>query len=321
MEKSLNKTVTTILDSYHKNIKFIDDHLPDIPFIAFFGSSHTYGWCEMNGKEELDDSQIWATILAKKLNVPFVNFGTPGVVNEETIQQIMDFIAAPKSKNCLFAFLEIRMAERTISLSNDLMFDDFGSLPVKTIHSQLIESREIRKSYKHFRNTGSRAFVTRFPLVDDPKKKHKQIENVLRSAICTGDKVIPTDLIKFVERRRDVYIEGSTGQIEPYYDDFNRIRTMTTLLSLHGINSRWFCWDSVLHGKAKELSYQWLKEKLSLVNNAIDNEIKSLSRGATTEYYKIFNELPPRCDCGHTTSEFHSWIADMIYEEVKDILK
>lgn len=304
----------------------MNDVLPDVPFIAVFGSSHTYGSCKMNDMNmiDLDRKDIWASKIGDKFQLPVINFGYPGVTNQILIQQLLDFVVLEKSKNCVFVIIEVRMGERVFMLSNDIATPLLESEIIDDIYSELMYGKHMREIFSDLKigsKTISMHYLTRIPAMLT-KDKNKSIENVLNAKMYANKDVIPSNLIDSIEIFKNLYIEYKFGYAGQYIEDFNNIKVMKSVLDLSGIKSFWFCFDNVYSGHIGREEYEFLIEKYEQTGtcNIFDHEIKSLRDGATKSYVNEVGTFPPTCDCGHYTSEFHTWVAEKVYEEIKDIM-
>ena len=71
-----------------KELEIILSHLdhnvvPIEPFICVLGTSHTYGDCVRGNSMELEYSNIWSSILSKKIGIKVLNLGLPGSSNDD----------------------------------------------------------------------------------------------------------------------------------------------------------------------------------------------------------------------------------------------
>ena len=93
------------------NLEELNKGLPDQPFIAVFGTSHTYGTCKKGDQIVLKESDIWYSVLAKRMGMPVVSFAIPGNSNPRMQMQLMDFLEMENSKYCKHVFCEIRLSD------------------------------------------------------------------------------------------------------------------------------------------------------------------------------------------------------------------
>lgn len=297
--------------------------LPDVPFIAVFGTSHSYGSCQFDGKTEIEENEIWATVVGKQLGYPVVNFGTPGISNFTIIQQILDFLNIENSKNCVLALLEVRQRERLFILSADVGNPAFKILK-HNFQPELVSGKYYRMSDK-FKNTHSISILqkvdTSIPVFNDVSKNEEVYERILRARTFIEDEIIPNSILTSLNTRAAFEREFNIGSISQQSRDLYHIRTMVDILKLRNIPSKWFTMDLFIGKKDEnEKEYDTLLEKFGNISEFSNNVVGSLKYGAYHMYEKEKKQTPPICDCGHYRPDFHQWVATKVYKEVKDII-
>lgn len=294
--------------------------LPETDFIAVFGTSHTHGSCHdlSTNKKDLPEDLTWGSQLGQLMNMPVMNYGVPGTSNLAMLQQVHDFLLLPRSKNCRQIIFENRIAEWTTRLPGEF-HADFSSFVPDVFYPELMAGRSVTgKSVREKNRTLSRKFNARIVI---NSTLDEFLENCTKTAYAIGlfepGQEIPPYFKEMMVKQRETFINFYGSFSIHYLDDFYLIRSMIDACRLAGIPAKWFCWDNHLGGRMNERNYDILVDIFESTCDLFDHQIKEFKYGSLDTYMKEFKESPPRCDCGHQKPEYHNWVANKIYHEMR----
>jgi len=282
--------------------------LPDRPFIAFFGSSHTYGQCKRGDGWAIDEDKVYANILGKKFGLPIVNFSIPGNYNLRIQQQVLDFLELSRSSHCVKVIIEVRLADHSYYFGRDIFVDDFYTEPN---NPELAGGSEFW--YKTFWDNMYTNYVRSKD--NDYSYLNERISNLKRQS---GYQPIDAELDTLKELSKTFTLTRFCS-VQQLLEDLYTIRVLQRLCRLANIPFHWFCWD-------ERTSY--------LLDQKLVNHIEEVFRKNTKIYedqllypnmkniiknekgYQFIEEN--RCVCGHLDETVHEWLADKLYNELND---
>lgn len=284
--------------------------IPDSDFIAIFGTSHTFGCCELENRKytHIDEEYRWANIVGDNLGLPIVNFAIPGNSNDVIVQQMIDFFEDPDFyKNCKLVIAETRLGD----ISGRYFFDIFA---VEHYESSVAEISFLAGNLgQHWLDQVSGSFV--------PKSDKSYIEDLVRQSNTNEfSDGVPAAAREHMKRIIDVYCETALCSSQKIVEDLLHTRTMAHICRANSVPFRYFNWDKnkiVADGKY----FQQTKEVIDKLYNLEQYNFKNLMpnvnfagpNGLGTDVWDTTD-----CECGHRNHIVHRWVAEQIIEELKD---
>jgi hypothetical protein len=340
MDLCLNK------DEYWETLKSENYQFPDEPFILLFGSSHSTGICRRGDSNRIDRDREWGRQLESKSGIKVVNLSFPGINNHSIQAQIIDIYNVQGFKNCIGAVLEMRVSESILSWGVDRELwdrrEETSAKKNKPISHKF--STSLNRSYyfnnenKVYRGHGQSSnvfdsvFYLRTGVVSDDTWQKQLVENQLQNHMEWANQsdenfVAPAkikDWVAYMKLHRDLNLKNSVDLI----NSLSQIHGCIKLLESNGVPAWWFCWDEWGHN-SKSMT-QFLIEKIfessDVMHSALTGfyDLDKGNFGATKSFVEIYGIDRIRqleCECGHLTEEFHDWVADQVYNEIKGELQ
>lgn len=187
-------------------------------------------------------------------------------------------------------------------------------------------------------------FFWRIPLVSSDERlretlnKHRSTFETEISALIPEDQrdTAWDEFVENIVKYKTVFRTLHHGGLTLKTRDLVSLASAGMMVKARGINFNWFCWDTKPVSPMKRFKntlnhnpdfyerhgISTADELNDGINNLLENvypflfedEIKSLTKGATATYLYEFGDLPECCNCGHQTESFHSWVAEKIYK-------
>ena len=293
------------------NLEELNKSLPDQPFIAVFGTSHTYGSCIRGDQIVLKESDIWYSVLAKRMGLPVVNFAVPGNNNLRMQMQMMDFLEMENSKYCEHVFCELRLSDGAYCFTRDVFTDEL----------QKFENNPEIAGGQHYRYN---SFWENFFTTVAVSKYHKTdylaqcIENSHRDSNYVASKTQIETLAEITKAKGITHFSSIQGYIE----DLISVRTMQRLVKLKGAKFTWFCWDNKLDGLSEALMNDvnsYFKEHTDIFNDKLLHpNLRQYIMDVEGEYNGNTMLIQNECECSHHNEIVHAWVADRIYEGLNE---
>jgi len=323
--------------SPEQRIEHFNNRLPEEPFIAVFGSSHTWGSCKhvVDGEErtELPVQHQWTHMLQRDSGYPVVNFGKPGIDNQTMIMMLAEFFRLERSANCIHVITEIRFNEASFSFSHDMPIQFDHELPqfYKSIsleegcimHETLASSKFSQVKDAH---TIMEIANNRFVFGKHGKSPRQMLEPYLsRVNAAMGDN-------KNIVDSMEEYLY-SHGKLK--FNTLNHVmKSHTEILSLQesvlgrGIKFNWFCWDLKYRGKilkpqiVTELNLMLEKYYPYLVEHQVkgcpDGMIIAYVKTMGVDGQKIDSQFDlPTCDCGHYKRPVQEFVKNHVIKHIE----
>ena len=285
----------------------IELKLPDEPFIAVFGSSHTHGDCRRGESQHIAKDQIWTSLLSKSLGIRVVNFAVPGNDNRVITQQIIDLFEQPGSENCRLIIAEVRYGATNIDFSHSI-FADLNVQP-KYIVSPLWAGTDFETTWwkqevftqialGKLNQQYARSIAAKAMNIKDHSQAPQQAVDVLLSAADGFNKI------------------WGTGHMPLIYD-LQSIRTMMALADAKGVPFKWFCWSTT--NMFRNNNSRQIHDIFEKTTRVFDSIIPEFEDTVVKGFEKIFGESEyssTLCECKHNNEVLHSWVADQIQPNI-----
>lgn len=330
----------------------LDNLLPEHDYIAVFGTSHTFGSCQHQGKIMIPESHNWTNVLEKNLGMPVLNMGYPGIDNETLVDMLGTFLELPRSQYCRYVLMESRFGEASIKfgldvfpgfpenfvagwnnqnpLTEDLVSTKFFSKGV--FHDQIPQNEAgTRKTADGFYFESWRGslppvdvvykqpvtidnnFLFRLALVSDNKRMREILEKNRSTWNNADDEYI--DQMMIYKKSLDKFERTS---LSSFFRDYRYMRLAGRLCKYKGIPFNWFCWDAKPDiQKAEEVSDQFWEKINRELPDFNQYEIEKFNKGATVAYLMEHKELPEKCECGHNMPPTHKYVAENIEQAIR----
>jgi len=286
----------------------IMDMIPPGKFIAIFGTSHTKGCCELNDKKvtHIDREYIWPHLVSEGSGIKYVNFAVPGNENFRIEQQILDFFELPGAKeNCVMVIVEARCGDISGRFSVDLFADN--------IHPKQLTGGILGAGYYA-------CWLDRILMGFVPKERDRnKIAEVLITANQDWDiDTVPESAIDDLLQIIEVHSKSALISSEKAILDLLSIRTMRGLVEAHGIDFKYFIWDTMKLSSTD--TFQTIRNHIMKTYDLDRSIISTLSpnchESAIKELGDYLWNTELVCDCGHRNHVGHQWVANKILEEL-----
>jgi hypothetical protein len=281
--------------------------LPDEPFIAFFGTSHTYGQCKRGDYWAIDEDKVYANILGKKFGLPIMNFAIPGNCNLRIQQQVLDFLELSRSSHCTKIIVETRLADHSYYFGRDIFVDEFYTEP---------NNPELAGGSEFWYSTFWSNMYTDFVRGKDKDVNYLN-ERIANTKRQTGYQPINVELDTLKEMQKTMTLTRFLS-VQQLLEDLYTIRVLQRLCRLANIPFYWFCWDE----KTKMLDQKLIEhiEQVFRKNTKIYEDqllYPNMKMVINSEKGKQFIE-DNRCECTHLNETVHEWLANKLYDELND---
>lgn len=325
--------------SYDEQLSHLNSWLPDEPYIAVFGTSHSAGSCEhtRDGEQQfwLPEQEIWCNIVAQELGMPVVNFSVTGNFNLYILEQINQFLELDKRKNCVQVFAELRIAENTVNISHDSVMPwiidneqtvskcinniKIASLFITKWGRQCIEKHTTVDLWKTFTLEEQLTKQVAYLKGNSAAERKSMAKQFTSFSDCLEDN---NDLVNAWNSFMTGFMKFQGQTFASHVRDLRMAYTMSTLFRISGIPFKWFCWDTKFKTNQyiSENDIELFQEKCrQLLPGYNKDELTCFAQdGAQPAYLFDTAELPEQCDCGHQRESFHKWVANKILEEIKE---
>jgi len=320
MEREFNRIMYKTLDNKLEDINTL---LPETDFVAVFGTSHTSGYCERNGKKELELEQFWSEQLSNKLGIPVINFSLIGNNNMTIVQQLTEFCGLARSNHCRLIICETRIAEHVLTISNDYLtgFEEMKrtnflpQLSENYVHSNLMHESG---SFKQFpTDTVHNLLLTRIPVTLTKLSKDHQVKYLVDSHPGNETK-LPNWSYKSISNQLKTYQNHVMHTMQPFIDDYNYIKLMNNICNIKGIKFKWFCWDINLLMDETDNDYKLIKRAFKQTSTIFETEISGLKNSVVSNFKSVTKDLAQyKCNCGHWDETVHEFVATKIHESLE----
>lgn len=328
--------------------QYLNDVMPDNEdFVVVIGTSHTFGECVRTGiGTTIKKEQVWTELLSEKIGLKVVNLGIRGNQNNNMLEKILYLSKLEKFKNrCKLLITENRMIEMIDSGPDFYTYmyrqwresknDTPTMIPVldavlnahseSTLPKWLDWRENVDKGYQNKGDILKPRYMAMFHAKNFEEHLSHYADIVLDHngrTVLDDHKVSPkrstNDLIDYANLLYKFKIHG----IEHIKDDCRLLSTIAEICRLNDIKFKWFCWDMWM--QAPYFYHEEIAEKtinyLSQLYDSFDYEMKSFRGGAVYQWLIETGDNPPQCECGHQEEPFHVYVADKVFEEIKEIL-
>ena len=321
---------------------YYNDLLPQEPFIAVFGSSHSYGSCKWTDSKgtvhkRLPDGHSWTEKLQAESGYPVVNFSKPGIDNLTMQMMITEFFRLPRSANCIHVISEIRFNELTLSFSHDVPIKfghqvghqvrpalmpaaNFGALAGSKLATSITDNISFKGGYNPTVNYIGDSTIARFPVT----KQGKSLETILKTQAGDIVNIAGQPASDAIAEYSKLHTLLKFHTLNHYMESSISVLGIQETVIGRGIPFNWFCWDLKIRGPI----IKHIKQELY---NVIDTKYPYLtqyeiphSRNGMVDAYlheeggdnSKLEELP-QCECGHYKEPVHTFVKDRVINLIK----
>jgi hypothetical protein len=312
------------------NIEFIDrripiqeiiDKVPKGDYIAVFGTSHSYGKCE-RGEDAvdgtiLDEDDMWAFRLGKKMGLEVFNVSTPGNYNVNLVRQMIDFYELPDDviARCKLVIAEPRVGDTAGIMCTDLIEEPNVSSGM--LNSTMTNSYAFLQLGKQQYNWETTLYAQFINPIQQKRLSTHEYARILIDNVGNYDGPPPPSVLDNVANYIDNHLHASAVSIAPTLRDFDNIRIMKQLAKMAKIPFMWFCFDS--HDVLDKSESYFCERIYQETSTIFDARVPKLQLGVVLEYemkYSFEKLEEEKCDCGHYGETVNNWVAETVYERV-----
>lgn len=291
----------------------IIDGMPAGDYIAVFGTSHTFGECLRGDDNQLDESDMWAFQLAKRLGLGLLNASKRGNYNVNIVRQLIDFLDLPSDvlSRCKLIIVEPRDGDPAGIWCTELLGD--LHLPDHTYNTPIVDSYQYHNYAMTWTGQLFQTFINPIQIgmsvSDYGRNEAFFMGNLLGFPIITEGAV--NNVISYIDHHQKL-VAGSVSKLT---DDYDHIRIMQKLVKLSGIPYMWFCFDEL----DLDSEFEKVREIYKKTTNIYESAVPIL-HNMPLSYMKmnglssLDNNL--KCECGHYGEEMNRWVSDIIYDEI-----
>ena len=292
----------------------IELKLPDQPFIAVFGTSHTSGSCRQGPNQTIKNGQYWTDIVSKNTGLCVVNFSIPGNNNATILEQIISLLEQPGWENCKLIISEIRWSDSQVSICHSV-FAPFNNTRKELMSPSLWGGHDHKRPWWN---------ITAYSNIVMTKMNHEYARRIVHTAMNLRSEESPP------EAAVNLLVESSLagGKIihtghQQLIDDIRNIRAMSAIANAHKIPFLWFNWSHMNLYSHDSADVVFLKEIFKKTTKVFDSMTENLYPSVEKAYVKEFGTARYRntlCECNHNNEEVHAFVAEKIYPEIQSRL-
>lgn len=259
--------------------------------IAFLGTSHTYGYCEDMPDGQINDKDIWVSLLAQKLKKQYYNFGHNGATNKDLLNIFVEMHNNGYLDKIDTLIVEPRITLTPVKADATSFLKVENNTNVYNADASILDMTRNNKDYNvsksgctlpesslWYKNISFK-YPTEFfyKKLEDSNIKRKYINDYLElhSMIAGGDLVVveTADILKVIK----------------------------AMCELKNIEFKWIWW-SMPNWKVDKKYFGEVYEHL-------------INKSATIEHY-FHKKENVYCSCGHLKKEKQPEVADILYKEL-----
>lgn len=315
--------------------------LPQEPFIAVFGTSHSYGSCEWTDSKgtlhkQLPDGHCWTEKLQAETGYPVVNFSKPGIDNLTMQMMVAEFFRLPRSAMCIHVIAEIRFTELTLAFSHDVPIKfghemepqnelmpgiNYGALASSKLARSVTDKIVFNKAGHNptTYNIGDTT-IARFPVA----KRGKKLAAILKTQAGDIVNIAGQPASDAIEEYARLHALLKFHTLNHYIESTISVLGIQEPVVGRGIPFNWFCWDVKIRGPIlkhiKQELYDVLDTKYPYLTQY---EIPDTRNGIVASYIHEEGEGDekltemPQCDCGHYREPVHTFVKDRVINSIK----
>lgn len=292
----------------------LDLQIPDAPFLAILGTSHTAGDCDDGVSTQVEHT--YGKLLADKMGLEYVNLGMSGASNFDLLEIANELTAYDLLKNCKMFLLEPRLGGGTMNISRDPLLEYYNNdifQDYDHIYPSLLMTEHFSDIAEKYMPTVSYGY---FSIWNGSDLSDARVRDRISGGYADNIKhVSNTEFSEFTKYlKQKVYYEAGTC--------YNRIHDLTVIQSIKNIvgvsNFGWLNFSGApAHHPLIEDIYKYNLPYGELPEDATNRRNLSIITYITENYSAEFinqNE----CRCGHFNQKVHQLIADILYERIDE---